>query len=225
MEYLKGLPAEAVNASLGCANPLSFAGLKTGEKVLDLGSGGGIDVFIASKYVGLEGYVYGLDMTDEMLKLANKNKNKMGITNVEFIKGEIEDIPLPEDTIDVILSNCVINLCESKEKAMSEAYRVLKQGGRLAIADIVVLKDVPDDVRKNAEMWVGCIAGALKISEYQSILEKVGFKNVEIKPVNVYSKEVIESIREGKNMKDTGLDIDTALLDGAFAGAYIKAVK
>jgi arsenite methyltransferase len=224
-EYLKGLPAEAVNASLGCANPLSIANLKAGEKVLDLGSGGGIDVFIASKYVGQKGYVYGLDMTDEMLSLANRNKKKMGITNVEFIKGYIEDIPLPDETVDVILSNCVINLCESKEKALSEAYRVLKTGGRLAIADIVALKEISEDVKKSAEMWVGCIAGALPTNEYKSILSKVGFKNIEISPANVYTKDVIENIKKGKNIKDIDLNVDISSLDGTFAGAYIRAAK
>lgn len=224
-EYIQGLPEEAINASLGCANPLSIANLKIGEKVLDLGSGGGIDVFIASKYVGQTGKVYGLDMTDEMLSLANKNKAKMDIKNVEFIKGYIEEMPLKNEAVDVILSNCVINLCESKEKALSEAYRVLKTGGRLAIADIVVLKDIPEDVRKSAEMWVGCIAGAMPVKEYENILSKVGFKNVEIKPVNIYTKDIIESLMKSKNLKDTDLNIDISMLDGAFAGAYIKAIK
>lgn len=222
-EYLKGLPVEAVNASLGCANPLSIANLKTGETVLDLGSGGGIDVFIASKYVGQSGKVYGLDMTDEMLSLANKNKKKMGIANVEFIKGYIEDMPLKDEEVDVILSNCVINLSESKEKALSEAYRVLKIGGRLAIADIVVLKDLPEDIKKNVEMWIGCIAGVLHVAEYKSILEKVGFKDIEIQPENVYTKENIESIKGNKSIPE--IDRNISLLDGAFASAYIKAVK
>jgi Methylase involved in ubiquinone/menaquinone biosynthesis len=225
LEYLKGLPAEAVNASLGCANPLSIAGLKMGETVLDLGSGGGIDVFIASRYVGREGYVYGLDMTDEMLALANKNKSKMGVANVEFIKGYIEDIPLKEKSVDVVLSNCVINLCESKEKALSEAYRVLKTGGRLTIADIVVLKDIPEDIKKSAEMWVGCIAGALPVKEYEDILSRVGFKNIEIKPVNIYTRDIIESIRESKKLQGIGSNADISLLDGAFAGAFVRAVK
>lgn len=222
-EYLEGLPIEAVNASLGCANPLSFADLKTGEKVLDLGSGGGIDVFIASKFVGQSGKVYGLDMTDEMLALANKNKNRMGVTNVEFVKGYIENIPLPDQEVDVILSNCVINLCESKENALSEAYRVLKAGGRLAIADIVVLKDISDEIKKSVEMWVGCIAGALTVGEYRRILEKVGFKNIEIEPVNIYTKEVIESIKGNQSIPD--VDVNMSLLYGAYAGAQIKAVK
>lgn len=224
-EYLEGLPEDAVNASLGCANPIVLAELKKGETVLDLGSGGGIDAFISSKYVGHEGKVYGLDMTDEMLELANKNKEKMGVNNVEFIKGYIEDIPLDNETIDVITSNCVINLCEDKEDALKEAYRVLKQGGRLAIADIVQLKDVPKDIKHSVEMWVGCIAGALYIKNYEDILKKVGFKNVEIIPVNVYTKEVIEDIAKQKNLGEVYIQIDAELLDGAYAGAHIKAYK
>lgn len=224
-EYIADLPEEAVNASLGCANPITFAKLKKDETVLDLGSGGGIDVFIASKYVGKGGKVYGLDMTDEMLVLANKNKEKMGIGNVEFIKGYIEDIPLKNETIDVILSNCVINLCEDKEKALGEAYRVLKAGGRLAIADVVMLKDVPDDIKQNVEMWVGCIAGALPVNEYIEILNKVGFRNIEIEPVNIYTKEIIESIVDQKNLKDLYDKTDKEIIDGAFAGAYVKAYK
>jgi arsenite methyltransferase len=224
-EYLEGLPEEAVNASLGCANPVILAEFKKGETVLDLGSGGGIDAFISSKYVGEEGKVYGLDMTNEMLELANKNKEKMGVGNVEFIKGYIEDIPLENETIDVITSNCVINLCEDKEVALREAYRVLKQGGRVAIADIVRLKDVPEDIRQSAEMWVGCIAGALNIEVYEDILKKVGFKEVEITPVNIYTKEIIEDIAKQKNLGDVYSKINADLLDGAYAGAHVKAYK
>ncbi|MBE6069404.1 MAG: arsenite methyltransferase [Clostridium lundense] len=224
-EYLDGLPEDVVNASLGCANPVVLAALKKGEIVLDLGSGGGIDAFISSKYVGAEGKVYGLDMTDEMLELANKNKIKMGVSNVEFIKGYIEDIPLDNETIDVITSNCVINLCEDKEVALREAYRVLKQGGRLAIADIVQLKKVPEDIRQSAEMWVGCIAGALDINVYIHILKKVGFKEVEIIPVNIYTKEIIEGIANQRNLSDVYSEIDGDLIDGAYAGAHVKAYK
>lgn len=224
-EFIEGLPAEAVNASLGCANPVVLANPQMGETVLDLGSGGGIDVFISSKYVGESGKVYGLDMTDEMLELANKNKEKMGIKNVEFIKGYIEDIPLEDETIDVITSNCVINLCESKEDALGEAYRVLKKDGRLAIADIIELKAVPNEVRDNVQMWVGCIAGALNISEYEAILRKIGFKNIEITPVNLYTKEIIESIANEKNLGEVYSSMDSDLLDGAFAGAHVKAYK
>jgi ubiquinone/menaquinone biosynthesis C-methylase UbiE len=224
-EYLEGLPEDAVNASLGCANPASLAAFKKGETVLDLGSGGGIDTFISSKYVGDEGKVYGLDMTDEMLKLANKNKEKMEVKNVEFIKGYIEDIPLENEVIDVITSNCVINLCEDKEVALREAYRVLKQGGRIAIADIVQLKEVPEEIRQSAEMWVGCIAGALELKVYEDILKKVGFKGIEITPVNIYTKEIIEEIAKQKNLQDIYSQIDADLLDSAYAGAHVKAYK
>lgn len=224
-EYLEGLPEDAVNASLGCANPVALAAFKKGETVLDLGSGGGIDAFISAKYVGEEGKVYGLDMTNEMLELANKNKKKMGVNNVEFIKGYIEDIPLENETIDVITSNCVINLCEDKEVALKEAYRVLKKGGRIAIADIVQLKEVPKDIKQSAEMWVGCIAGALYIDVYIDILKKVGFKEVDITPVNIYTKEIIEDIAKQKNLGDVYSKIDANLLDGAYAGAHVKAYK
>jgi ubiquinone/menaquinone biosynthesis C-methylase UbiE len=224
---IENLPADAVNASLGCAAPILFADIKEGEMVLDLGSGGGIDVLQASKYVGESGKVYGLDMTDEMLALANKNKKKAGVANVEFIKGYIEDIPLEDDTIDVIISNCVINLSENKKKSLQEAYRVLKNGGRLAIADIVTLKDVPDKIRKSAEMWVGCIAGTIKIEDYEAILREVGFKNIEITPVNIYTKDFIQSIstKLNKNLNNIYSQDELNLLDGAFASAAIKAVK
>lgn len=225
-ENLDNLPIEAVNASLGCANPLFLAQLKEGETVLDLGSGGGIDVLLATKYVGSHGKIYGLDMTDEMLELANENKRKMGVENVEFIKGYIEDIPLSDNIVDAVISNCVINLSEDKEKALSEAYRVIKEGGRLAISDIIVLRDIPQEIKNAAEMWVGCIAGALNVEDYRRILEKVGFKNVEIKPVHIYTKDVIQDmLQEKKNF--LSLDFSDVLeqVDGAFAGAYIKAVK
>ncbi|ATW23611.1 arsenite methyltransferase [Candidatus Formimonas warabiya] len=223
METIKNLPQEAVNASLGCANPLLFAGLKEGEIVLDLGSGGGIDVFLASKYVGDAGKVYGLDMTDEMLELANRNKETAGITNVSFLKGYIEEIPLPDESVDVIMSNCVINLSENKEKALSEAYRVLKKGGRLAIADIVTLKDIPSEAKKNAEMWVGCLAGALNANEYKKLLSTVGFEEIKVDPIHVYTKEIILDLAKpfGFDTKSIGLDA----IDGAFAGAAIKARK
>jgi len=224
-DFIEGLPDEVVNASLGCANPILLANPQKGEVLLDLGSGGGIDVFISSKYIGENGKVYGLDMTDEMLELANKNKEKMGVKNVEFLKGYIEDIPLDNETIDVITSNCVINLCESKEDALAEAYRVLKNGGRLAIADVVVLKDIPEDIKQSVEMWVGCIAGALPVKDYEDILRKVGFKNIEITPVNIYTKEVIEDIAKQKNLGDVYSKMNAELVDGAFAGAHVKAYK
>jgi ubiquinone/menaquinone biosynthesis C-methylase UbiE len=224
---LKNLPKEAVSASLGCADPVLFADLMEGETVLDLGSGGGIDVLVASKYVGETGKVYGLDMTDEMLELANQNKEKMGAANVDFIKGFIEEIPLNDGAVDCILSNCVINLSEDKERALTEAHRVLKAGGRLAIADIVNLKEVSAHIRKSAELWAGCIAGTLKVDEYKKILEKVGFKNIEIEPVHIYTKSVIEGLAKQKdtNLADVLAQTDIEILDGAFAGAYIKAYK
>lgn len=225
-ENLKELPIEAINASLGCANPLLLAQLKEGETVLDLGSGGGIDVLLSTKYVGSKGKIYGLDMTDEMLELANKNKARMGVENVEFIKGYIEDIPLDDNIVDAVISNCVINLSEDKEKALSEAYRVLKEGGRLAVSDIIVLKDVPEDIKKAAEMWVGCIAGALSVEEYRTILEKVGFKNIEITPVHIYTKDVItDLLGEKKHLLKFDVTGMLESVDGAFAGAYIKAYK
>lgn len=225
-ENLDDLPKEAIDASLGCANPVIFAELKEGENVLDLGSGGGINVLMAAKYVGESGRVYGLDMTDEMLKLANKNKEKMGVTNVDFIKGYIEDIPLKDEFIDVIMSNCVINLSEDKEKALSEAYRVLKNGGRLAIADIITLKDMPSEIKSKAGMWCGCLGGTLSKEEYKTILEKIGFKEIKIEPVHLYTKEVIESTYlKNKFFEDTMDEGELETVDGAFAGAYIKARK
>lgn len=225
-ENLNGLPKEAVEASLGCANPVLFAELKEGETVLDLGSGGGINVLMDAKHVGASGKVYGLDMTDEMLKLANRNKEKMGVTNVEFLKGFIEEIPLQDQTIDVIMSNCVINLSDDKEKALSEAYRVLKPGGRLAIADIITLKDIPSEVRQQAGMWCGCLGGTLKGEEYRSILEKVGFKDIEVIPEHIYTKSIIKSnYLQDKYLGDVVQSADLDAIDGAFAGAYIKARK
>jgi SAM-dependent methyltransferase len=216
---------EAISASLGCANPVALANLQEGETVLDLGSGGGIDVLISSKFVGETGKVYGLDMTDEMLELANRNKEKNVATNVEFIKGYIEDIPLLDDSVDVITSNCVINLSESKEMALKEAYRVLKKGGRLAIADIVELKDIPEVIRQNVQLWVGCISGALSVTEFERILTEVGFTGIEIAPVNVYTKEIMKDLAESKNLDDIYHMIDENVLDGAFAGAHVKAYK
>lgn len=224
-EFIDGIPQEAINASLGCANPLVLANLKLGESVLDLGSGGGIDVLISAKYVGESGKVYGLDMTDEMLALANQNKNRSGANNVEFIKGYIEDIPLQDETVDVVTSNCVINLCENKEDALGEAYRVLKEGGRLAIADIVQMKTVPEEIRQNIQMWVGCISGALTVEEYERILKKVGFHRVEITPVNIYTKDIMKQFAESKKLENVYAQIDEELLDGAFAGAHVKAYK
>lgn len=225
-EKLEGLPKEALEASLGCANPVVFAKLKEGETVLDLGSGGGINVLMAAKYVGSDGHVYGLDMTDEMLRLANRNKDSMGAVNVDFLKGYIEDIPLKDELVDVILSNCVINLSDDKEKAASEAYRVLKKGGRLAIADIITLKEVPPEIRAKADLWCSCIAGTITIGEYTRILANAGFKNIEITPEHIYTKEIIEqTFLKGNSLDSVMDDVTIELLDGAFAGAYIKAEK
>lgn len=221
-EDLSALPQEAVNASLGCANPLLFAGLKEGETVLDLGSGGGIDVLAASKYVGKTGKVYGLDMTEEMLALANSNKEKMGAENVEFLKGFIEEIPLPDESVDVVMSNCVINLSGDKEKVMREIHRVLKPGGRLAIADILTIREVPAEIRKIGALWVGCIAGALSPLEMEAILGKLDFRQIKITPENFYTREVLQDIsRDALTLTREQWEE----LDGAFAGSFIKAVK
>jgi arsenite methyltransferase len=221
-EDLSALPAEARNASLGCANPHALAGLKEGETVLDLGSGGGIDVLVASRYVGPTGKVYGLDMTDEMLTLANSNKERMGAANVEFLKGYIEEIPLPDESVDVVMSNCVINLSGDKGKVMSEIYRVLKPGGRLAIADIVSTREVPAEIRQITSLWVTCIAGSLSVQEYEELLAQAGFKDISVTPENYYTREVLL----GLGAEDTKLtDVQWEMADGAFAGAFIKALK
>jgi arsenite methyltransferase len=223
---LEDLPKDAVKASLGCANPLLLAELKEGETVLDLGSGGGIDVFMASKKVGKSGKVYGLDMTDEMLALANKNKEQLDIDNVEFIKGYIEDIPLSSNSIDLIISNCVINLSEDKEKALSEAYRVLKEGGRLSVADIVTVKEIPEELRATASMWCGCLGGTLKIEEYKTLLQQVGFKDIQVQIAHVYSKSLIQELfLQDSHLQNLISQTDLNTVDGAFAGAFIKGVK
>lgn len=221
-QNLEDIPKEAVTASLGCSNPLVFAEIKEGETILDLGSGGGIDVLMASKYVGKSGKIYGLDMTDEMLELANKNKEKMGAENVEFIKGYIEDIPLADETLDAIISNCVINLSSDKQKVYDEAYRVLKQGGRVAIADVVSLKPVSEHIKKQAQLWASCISGAMPIEDYIKILEKSGFKNISIEPNHVYTRDIIDGLFFDKSLiSEEELDE----MNGAFAGAHIKAWK
>src|SRR5258708_29734177 len=184
-----GLPAAAVAASLGCGNPTAQAKLQAGEVVLDLGSGGGIDVLLSAKRVGPTGKAYGLDMTDEMLTLARENQKKAGVENVEFLKGAIERIPLPENAVDVIISNCVINLSGDKDRVLAEAFRVLKPGGRLAISDVVVRGEVPAEIRRSMELWVGCIAGALEEKEYQEKLARAGFESIEVEPTRVYKAE------------------------------------
>ncbi len=216
------LPAGAVNASLGCGNPTALIELKAGQTVLDLGSGGGIDVLLSAKRVGPTGKVYGLDMTDEMLALARENQQKAGATNVEFLKGEIEHIPLPDDTVDVIISNCVINLSADKDQVLREAFRVLKPGGRFAVSDVVVRGPVPADIRRNVELWVGCVAGALEESEYRAKLASAGFEHVDVDPWRVYD---INDAREF--LAGTGIDVDAVApqAEGKFASAFIRAQK
>src|SRR6187455_2222590 len=197
------IPAEATLASLGCGNPTALAELRAGEVVLDLGSGGGIDVLLSAQRVGPTGKAYGLDMTDEMLALAQENKRKSGLTNVEFLRGEIENIPLPGDSVDVIISNCVINLSGDKDRVLREAFRVLKPGGRFAVSDVVVRGDVPAAIKKNMELWVGCVAGALGDYEYVAKLAKAGFEGIDIKATRTYSIQDARTFLVGE-----GLDVD-----------------
>jgi SAM-dependent methyltransferase len=217
-----GLPSEAVAASLGCGNPTALAQLKPGEVVLDLGSGGGIDVILSAKRVAPNGKAYGLDMTDEMLSLARENQKKAGITNVEFLKGTIENIPLPDSTVDVIISNCVINLSGDKDRVLAEAFRVLKPGGRLAVSDVVVRGEVPKEIRRSMELWVGCIAGALEESDYVAKLTRAGFASIDVEATRVYKIEEARDFLIG-----AGLDPDSVapLVDGKFASAFIRATK
>jgi arsenite methyltransferase len=217
-----GVPAEALLASLGCGNPTALAQLHAGETVLDLGSGGGIDVLLSAKRVGPTGKVFGLDMTEEMLALANENKARAGATNVEFLKGEIEHIPLPDNSVDVIISNCVINLSADKAQVLREAFRVLKPGGRFAVSDVVVRGEAPADVRRNMELWVGCVAGALEEMEYRDLLADAGFRRVEVEPTRIYEAKDAEAFLTG-----SGLDVDTfkAQIDGKFMSAFIRATK
>jgi len=216
------LPEEAVLASLGCGNPTALAELKTGETVLDLGSGGGIDVLLSARRVGPTGKAYGLDMTDEMLALARENQRKAGAENVEFLKGEIEHIPLPANSVDVIISNCVINLSADKDRVLREAFRVLKPGGRLAVSDVVTRGSVPEEVRRNMLLWVGCIAGALEDDQYAEKLAAAGFTGIEIEPTRVYSVEDARTFLSGQ-----GIDVDAMApqVEGKFASAFIRATK
>jgi SAM-dependent methyltransferase len=217
-----GIPAEALLASLGCGNPTALAELKEGETVLDLGSGGGIDVLLSARRVGPAGKAYGLDMTDEMLALANENKRRAGATNVEFLKGEIESIPLPDNAVDVIISNCVINLSADKRQVLTEAFRVLKPGGRFAISDVVVRGETPPEVRRNMELWIGCVAGALEEQEFLALLTEVGFENPGIEPTRIYTAE-----DAGAFLTGSGLDPETFArdIDGKFMGAFVRATK
>ncbi len=217
-----GVPAEALLASLGCGNPTALAQLHEGETVLDLGSGGGIDVLLSAKRVGATGKAYGLDMTDDMLALANENKRRAGATNVEFLKGEIENIPLPDNSVDVIISNCVINLSADKARVLREAFRVLRPGGRFAVSDVVVRGEVPEQVRRNMELWIGCVAGALEEMEYRDLLADAGFRRVEVEPTRVYAATEAAAFLAG-----SGLDPATFAeqIDGKFMSAFIRGLK
>ena len=216
-----GIPAEALLASLGCGNPTALADLNPGETVLDLGSGGGIDVLLSAKRVGPAGKAYGLDMTDEMLELAMENRAKAGATNVEFLKGHIEAIPLPTATVDVIISNCVINLSGDKRKVLAEAFRVLRPGGRFAVSDIVTRGELPEPVRQSMALWSGCVSGALDEQEFLTLLRETGFENPTIEPTRVYSKDDALALIEG-----TGLDAAVAdQLEGKFMSAFVRATR
>src|SRR2546428_1743753 len=217
-----GLPAQAVAASLGCGNPTALAALRPGDIVLDLGSGGGIDVLLSAQRVGPTGKAYGLDMTDEMLALARENQRKAGATNVEFLEGELESIPLPDGSVDVIISNCVINLSGDKDRVLAEAFRVLRPGGRFAVSDVVVRGEVPTEIRRNVELWIGCVAGALEEGEYRDKLAKAGFESIGVEPTRVYR---VEDARQF--LADKGVDADAIApqVDGKFMSAFVRATK
>jgi len=216
------IPAEALQASLGCGNPTALAELKPGETVLDLGSGGGIDVLLSAKRVGPAGKAYGLDMTDEMLALANENKRKAGVRNAEFLKGEIENIPLPDNSVDVVISNCVINLSPEKKQVLREAYRVLKPGGRFAVSDVVTRGEVLPEIRKSMLLWVGCVAGALDETEYRRELESAGFEQVDLEPTRIYRAADAREL-----LAAAGIDADAIAceVDGKFVSAFVRAFK
>jgi arsenite methyltransferase len=221
-EQKRNLPETAVLASLGCGNPTALAQLKPGETVLDLGSGGGIDVLLSAKRVGPSGKAYGLDMTDEMLALARENQQKAGVENVEFLKGEIENIPLPDNSVDVIISNCVINLSADKGRVLKEAFRVLKPGGRFAVSDVVVRGEVPPEIRRNVELWAGCVAGALGEDEYRSKLAAAGFSAIEVEPTRIYR---VEDAREFLMAEGIDIEAIAPAVDGKFISAFVRAVK
>jgi arsenite methyltransferase len=216
------IPEEALKASLGCGNPTALATLRTGETVLDLGSGGGIDVLLSARRVGPTGKAYGLDMTDAMLALARRNQRKSGLENVEFLKGDIENIPLPDNSVDVLISNCVINLSADKDRVLREAFRVLKPGGRFAVSDVVTRGTMPPEIRERVLLWVGCIAGALEENEYRSKLTAAGFENVSVQPTRVYRVEDARAFLSGQ-----GLDVDAIApqIDGKFMSAFVRATK
>ena len=216
-----GLPAEAVLASLGCGNPTALAQLAPGETVLDLGSGGGIDVLLSARRVGPTGKAYGLDMTDDMLALARENQRRAGVENVEFLKGQIEAIPLPDEAVDVIISNCVINLAADKRKVLAEAFRVLKPGGRFAVSDVVFRGEVPAELRRNVELWIGCVAGALEAQQYRDLLAEAGFAEVDVEPTRIYRTEDARMFLE-----DAGLDPALAEgVDGKVMSAFVRATR
>jgi len=218
----EGLPQEAVTASLGCGNPTALAQLQPGQTVLDLGSGGGIDVLLSARRVGATGKAYGLDMTDEMLALARDNQKKAGIENAEFLKGEIENIPLPDHAVDVIVSNCVINLSGDKDRVLREAFRVLRPGGRLAISDVVVRGEVPAEIRRSVELWVGCVAGALEENEYREKLAHAGFVDIGVEPTRTYQVDEARDFLAAQ-----GIDADAVApeVDGKFMAAFVRARK
>jgi len=217
-----GLPSEAVLASLGCGNPTALAQVNAGETVLDLGSGGGIDVLLSARRVGPTGRAYGLDMTDEMLALARENQRKAGVGNVEFLKGEIEHIPLPDNSVDLIISNCVINLSADKDRVLREAFRVLKPGGRFAVSDVVTRGEIPSAIRRSVELWIGCLSGALDEGDYTAKLSAAGFEDVSIEPTRVYKAADAKAFLDGH-----GIDVDeiAPLVDGRFFSGFIRARK
>jgi arsenite methyltransferase len=216
------IPEQALLASLGCGNPTALAELKPGEVVLDLGSGGGIDVLLSAKRVGPTGKAYGLDMTDEMLALANENKRTAGVDNVEFLKGEIEHIPLPDNSVDVVISNCVINLYADKDSVLREAFRVLKPGGRFAVSDVVTRGEILPEIRQNVLLWVGCVAGALEENEYRSKLASAGFEQIDLEPTRIYRVEDAREFLSGENID---LDAIAPEVDGKIMSAFVRAVK
>ena len=217
-----GLPQQALAASLGCGNPAALAELRPGETVLDLGSGGGIDVLLSARLVGPAGKAYGLDMTEQMLELARENQRRAGVTNAEFLKGEIENIPLPANSVDVVLSNCVINLSADKDRVLREAFRVLRPGGRFAVSDVVVRGPVPAEIRRSVELWIGCVAGALDEADYRAKLAAAGFESISVEPTRVYN---VKDAREF--LAQAGLDAEAVApqIDGKFMGAFVRATK
>lgn len=216
------IPEDALRASLGCGNPTALAQITPGETVLDLGSGGGIDVLLSARRVGPTGKVYGLDMTDEMLELARANQAKAGVTNVEFLKGDIEHIPLPDNSVDLIISNCVINLSPDKDRVLAEAFRVLKPGGRLAVSDIIVRGEIPQEIQRNIELWAGCVAGALEEREYVAKLTRAGFEQVSIEPTRVYTAADARELFEGAQID---VEAIAPTVDGKFISGFVRAVK